>query len=133
VARDLDIPRVVVPTVASVLSALGHAGARACAFEAVRSHVGDLGRLDDAGLRSIFEGLEREAGGRLRGWFDGPSATRRSAEMRYGEQVYEIDVPLDDLDWAADGLMARVAERFPPRHEESTPYLPRPGQERSSW
>jgi N-methylhydantoinase A len=127
VARDLDIPRVIVPTVASVLSAWGMLSTD-LRYEVVRSHVGDRRRLDDASLRDIFGGLEREAAGRLRTWFDGPVRIRRSAEMRYGEQVYEIDVPLDDLDWATDGVMARAVERFHRRHKDLYTY-DLPGEE----
>ena len=32
-------------------------------------------------------------------WTDKPVEFRRAAEMRYGEQVYEIDVPLDGVDF----------------------------------
>jgi N-methylhydantoinase A len=97
-------------------------------YEVVRSHVGDSRRLDDASLRDIFGGLEREAAGRLRGWFDGSIRLRRSAEMRYGEQAYEIDVGLDDLDWAADGVMARAVEHFHRRHRDLYTY-DLPGEE----
>jgi N-methylhydantoinase A len=127
VARDLDIPRVVVPTVASVLSAWGMLSTD-LRYEAVRSHVGDGRRLDGASLRGIFADLELEATGRLRTWFDGPVRVRRSAEMRYGEQVYEIDVPLDGLDWGAEGVMARAVDRFHRRHRDLYTY-DLPGEE----
>jgi N-methylhydantoinase A len=37
--------------------------------------------------------------------------------MRYGEQVFEIPVPLDDLDWGSPGLATNIAERFHAAHE----------------
>src|SRR4029450_8125079 len=43
---------------------------------------------------------------------------RRSADMRYGEQVFEIQVSLDGLDVDARDVTAQVAARFHRRHEE---------------
>jgi N-methylhydantoinase A len=37
--------------------------------------------------------------------------------MRYGEQVFEIAVPLDGVEWDAPGLPARIADAFHDRHE----------------
>ena len=54
--------------------------------------------------------LEQQAAGRLRSWFAGPMTIERSAEMRYGEQIFEIDVNLDDLDWNAASLVDALAE-----------------------
>ena len=42
--------------------------------------------------------------------------------MRYGEQVFEVDVTLDALDWDANNLMQQVANRFHERHEELFTY-----------
>ena len=39
--------------------------------------------------------------------------------MRYGEQVFEIAVPLDDVDWDAPGLPQRVTDAFHARHESA--------------
>jgi N-methylhydantoinase A len=45
--------------------------------------------------------------------------------MRYGEQVFEIDVSLDGLDWAAPDLLGRVHEQFHRRHEDLYTYAMR--------
>jgi N-methylhydantoinase A len=45
-----------------------------------------------------------------------------SAEMRYGEQIYEIDVPLDDVNWNAVDLIEQLESRFHRRHEELYTY-----------
>jgi N-methylhydantoinase A len=37
--------------------------------------------------------------------------------MRYGEQVFEITVPLDDVDWAVTDPLPQIVERFHRRHE----------------
>ena len=79
-------------------------------------------------VRELFAGLEQQAAGRLRSWFNGPMAIERSAEMRYGEQIFEIDVSLDGLDWNAADLVDRIEDRFHVRHEELYTYASR-GQE----
>jgi len=48
--------------------------------------------------------------------------------MRYGEQIFEIQVDLDGVDLDAADLMTEVAERFHRRHEELYAYSA-PGQE----
>ena len=48
--------------------------------------------------------------------------------MRYGEQIFEIDVSLDDLDWNAADLVDQIEDRFHRRHEEFYTYAS-PGQE----
>ena len=46
--------------------------------------------------------------------------------MRYGEQIFEIDVPLDGLDWDAPGpAWPRIHEEFHRRHEELYTYASR--------
>jgi N-methylhydantoinase A len=37
-------------------------------------------------------------------WFDGEIVIRQSADMRYGEQVFEINVPLDGVARTREGL-----------------------------
>lgn len=127
VARELEIPRVIVPNVASVLSAWGMLAAD-LRYEVSRTHIGDHGKLDDRRLREVFGELGRQASERLRSWQTGTAQIERSAEMRYGEQIFEIDVPLDGLDWAGSNLMEQVEERFHRRHEELYTYASR-GQE----
>ena len=48
--------------------------------------------------------------------------------MRYGEQIFEIDVSLDGLDCNAPDLVDRIEDRFHVRHEELYTYASR-GQE----
>jgi N-methylhydantoinase A len=70
--------------------------------------------IDPAGLHAAFAEMEQEGRERL-AWFEGPVALRRSADMRYGEQVFEISVPLDTLDWEA--TTDSIAAAFHRRHE----------------
>jgi N-methylhydantoinase A len=126
VARLLEIRRVVVPSVAAVLSAWGML-ATDLRYELVRSHVSEVGRMTAAGLRKLFATLEREGRKRL-ARFDGPVTVRHALDMRYGEQIFEIQVDLDGVDLQAADLMEQVAERFHRRHEELYAYSA-PGQE----
>ena len=126
VARLLEIRRVVVPSVAAVLSAWGML-ATDLRYELVRSHVSEVSRMTPAALRRLFAELEREGRRRL-GAFEGPVSVHRSLDMRYGEQIFEIQVPLDGVDLEAASLMDEVADRLHRRHEELYAYSA-PGQE----
>ena len=115
VARLLEIRRVVVPSVAAVLSAWGML-ATDLRHELVRSHVSEVGSLTAPGLRRLFAQLERQGRKRL-GRFDGPIRVHRSLDMRYGEQIFEIQVPLDGVELGSPALMTEIADRFHTQHE----------------
>ena len=66
--------------------------------------------------------MEQEGLARLRASFDGPVRVQRSVEMRYGEQIFEITVPLDGIDWEVDDPLPQIVERFHNRHEELYTY-----------
>jgi N-methylhydantoinase A len=120
VARMLEITRVVVPRAAAVLSAWGML-ATDLRYELVRTHVGEVGRVGAAELSRLFAEMEDEGRGRL-GAFSGPVSVRRAADMRYGEQIFEITVPLDGLDLDTPAVMERIVERFHRRHEDLYTY-----------
>ena len=123
VARQLGLTRVIVPRVAAVLSAWGML-ATDLRFEMARSHVGDAGRLDENEIAQMFAAMEAEGAKRLRASFDGTVRCDRSVDMRFGEQVFEINVPLDGVDWKEKPL-AEIVERFHRRHEELYTYAQR--------
>jgi N-methylhydantoinase A len=135
IARQLDLSRVVVPRVAAVLSAWGMLTTD-LRFEVARTHIGDMRSLDGGAVKRLFEEMEAEGIERLRASpgsgsgaaFDGPVRTTRSVDMRYGEQVFEIAVPLDGVDWDAPDPLPQIVERFHRRHEELYTYS-LPGQE----
>ena len=116
VARQLEIARVVVPRVAAVLSAWGML-ATDLRYELVRTHIGEVQKIGSAELRHLFADMEAEGRTRLATAFSGPISVHRAADMRYGEQVFEITVPLDGIDLDAPDLIQRVSERFHHRHE----------------
>jgi len=127
VARMLEITRVVIPRVASVLSAWGML-ATDLRYEFVRTHVGEAGQVGASRLRRLFAEMEAEGRRRLGPGFTGRVDVRRSVDMRYGEQTFEISVPLDGVDVEAADLMKQVVERFHQRHEELYTYSA-PGQD----
>jgi N-methylhydantoinase A len=94
-------------------------------YEISRTHFESGARTSPDEIRAMFADLEREATARLRAWFDGPIIVQRAAEMRYGEQIFEIDVPLDDVDWTAPSLVRDIEDRFHRRHEELYTYASR--------
>jgi N-methylhydantoinase A len=114
VAGELGISRVVVPLAASVLSAWGMLNTD-LRVELTRSQ-GQGAGIDIAALKAAFAEMEQEGRSRL-AWFDGEVTTRRAADMRYGEQVFEITVPLDELNWDAASLPADIETAFHQSHE----------------
>ncbi|MBN8900005.1 MAG: hydantoinase/oxoprolinase family protein, partial [Rhodospirillales bacterium] len=72
-------------------------------------------------LATAFAAMEAEGRARL-AWFDGAVAFRRSADMRYGEQVFEIAVDLEALDWASPTLATELEEAFHRAHESLYTY-----------
>jgi N-methylhydantoinase A len=120
VARDLGMTRVAVPLLAAGLSAWGMLQTD-LRYEVARSLADAVGLPAESDLRGLFASLESEARARLTAWMPGTPEIRRSADMRYGEQVFEVAVPLDAVDWDATpdplGLPARVTEAFHARHE----------------
>jgi N-methylhydantoinase A len=121
VARQLELERVIVPRVAAVLSAWGML-ATDLRYEVVRTHIGDARKVDADRLKAVFAEMEAEGRRRLAAVFDGPTAVHRSADMRYGEQIFEIGVPLDGVEWEGSDPMRQVVERFHRRHEELYTY-----------
>lgn len=117
VARALDLTRVVVPRLAPVFSAWGML-ASDLRYEIVRTHIGDASELDADRLDALYREMEAQGRERLvEAAFEGDIDYRRSADMRYGEQVFEVEVPLDDVDWTASDPIKAIADAFHARHE----------------
>ena len=121
IARQIDVPRVVVPRAAAVLSAWGML-ATDLRFEVSRTHVGDTRMLEADAIRDLYREMEAEGRARLARAFDGEVAIRYSADMRYGEQIFEIDVGLDGIDFSRPDLIEEITRRFHLRHEELFTY-----------
>jgi N-methylhydantoinase A len=116
VARETEISRVIVPRAASVLSAWGML-ATDLRVEAVRSLLRNSTDVPAADITGAFDLMEGDAQARLKNLFDGELSFSRSAEMRYGEQIFEINVPLNNIAWDGDDVVAQIVDRFHARHE----------------
>jgi N-methylhydantoinase A len=121
IASQLGLSRVVVPRVAAVLSAWGML-ATDLRFEIARTHIGDTKHLDGAAVKGLFAEMEAEGMARLRASYHGLARTVQSVDMRYGEQVFEIAVPLDGVDWTVADPLPQMVERFHRRHQELYTY-----------
>ena len=113
IAAELGIQRVIVPLAAPVLSAWGMLNTD-LRIELARSMPQSTG-IDVAALRAASAEMEAEGRARL-GWFDGAIEIRRSADMRYGEQVFEISVGLDDITWDSADATRAIERAFEERH-----------------
>jgi N-methylhydantoinase A len=122
VARQLELKRVIVPRLSAVLSAWGMLTCN-LRWEVGRTHMGDTSRLDASEVRAAFQEMETEGRQQLAlASFSGPIRVRQSADMRYGEQVFEVNVPLDHIDFEAPDLLQQMAAAFHCRHEELYTY-----------
>jgi N-methylhydantoinase A len=122
VARQLDLRRVIVPRLAAVLSAWGML---ACdlRYEIARTHIGDASSLDAGKLRAVFREMEAEGRKSLSAAaHTGPVEVQRSADLRYGEQIFEVNVRLDHLELDDPDFVSRMASAFHKRHEELYTY-----------
>nr|WP_314075023.1 hydantoinase/oxoprolinase family protein [uncultured Roseococcus sp.] len=111
VARDLGMARIAVPLFAAGLSAWGMLQTE-LRHEIARSVVSAEAMPGDATLAALFDGLEGEARTQLAQWFQGEVVAHRAADLRYGEQVFEITVNLDGVTPDRAGLR----EAFHARH-----------------
>ena len=112
VARDLGMRHYAVPLFAAGLSAWGMLRTD-LRFE-VTSSVNAM--PGDGEIRSLFAAQEADARARMQTWFQGEITATRSADMRYGDQVFEVSVNLDGLDWDAPDIAARVKSAFHAQH-----------------
>jgi N-methylhydantoinase A len=115
VAKELGLRRAVVPLFAAGLSAWGMLQSD-LRYEVARSAIGATGMPPDTEIRTLFDTLEHDGRARMAGWYQGEVASLRSADMRYGEQVFEIAVPLDGIDWQGPELGDRLRAAFHARH-----------------
>ncbi|MBV9357880.1 MAG: hydantoinase/oxoprolinase family protein [Chloroflexi bacterium] len=116
VARELEMPRILIPPAAAVLSAWGML-ATDLRYELVRTHIGDMRTLTAERLRRLFADLESAVRARLGDAGETQVRVERALDMRYGEQIFEITVALDDVDLDAADVLERIVERFHRRHE----------------
>ncbi len=113
-ADELDIDTIVVPEDAGLLSAHGLLIAD-IKIELSATRVSRATATTDSDLMAIFNRLEADARRKFAGDGLDPSLVviRRSIDMRYVGQAYEINVPLPD---ATDGIVRAGVDAFHDAH-----------------
>jgi N-methylhydantoinase A len=127
IARKLRIPRVVLPSGAGVLSAVGLL-ISPLSFETLRSFRVTLGALDVATFSSVFSPLEQQARNRLSdaGLLADEIRVERRLDMRFMGQGHELEVTLPDGDDATSlrALPALFVERYRQLYSDVMPDAP---------
>lgn len=116
-AEELDIPRVLVPRTAGVLSALGLL-ITDLIHDFSTSMVRRLPEVSPSDLESVFEEFERDGYERLAsdGRGDDEIELERSVDLRYVGQSFELNISLTDSEVTTETL-EDAAERFHEQHE----------------
>ena len=123
VARQLQVNKVYIPAAAPVLSAYG----MLCTdlkYDFSRSYPASLDRIDLNAVRSIMDELEGQGREKLRaqGVSERDVEVRRSADMRYLDQVYEVNIPVPEPAQEDSSLLAELADNFHRRYQELFSY-----------
>ena len=123
VARQLQIKRVYVPAAGPVLSAYGMLSTD-LRYDSSRSYPASLDGMDLDAVRSILAELGDAGRQRLhaQGIPDENIDAVMSAEMRYLDQVFEVNVPVPDLSQEDANVFEEWAANFHGRYEELYSY-----------
>ncbi|MBI4505312.1 MAG: hydantoinase/oxoprolinase family protein, partial [Chloroflexi bacterium] len=115
-AQELNVPRVVVPVLSGVFSAYGCLVSD-LRYDRVQTHFARLEAISAGELADVFRALEERTLDELRAEGYAPSAVqvRRSVDLRYVGQNYELEVAL--ADGAAGFDPARIRRAFDALHE----------------
>jgi len=102
-AREMDIPRVLIPRGPGVLSALGLLTADV-RHDFVQSHISPLSRTGEEELNEMFSALRREAEREMTGagFSPGEVTCDLSMDLRYYGQSYELEVHLGKFELHED-------------------------------
>jgi N-methylhydantoinase A len=121
-AKELNIPRVIVPRFASTFCAFG-ALVTDVRHDYRRSFAYRLGDLDLALLAGVLFEMEKVgyADLELEGIGRDDVTVLRSLDMRYAGQVYEVAVDVSDVDWARVQI-SEIEERLHRQHEKEYTY-----------
>ena len=123
VARHLQIHTVLIPTAAPVLSAYGMLNTD-LQYAFSRSYTARLDQVDLDAVRAYTAALEAQGRARLhaQGIPDAAIEVVLSADMRYLDQVYEVNVPIPDLTQERAVLLQEWASNFHTRYQELYAY-----------
>ncbi|MCH7736520.1 MAG: hydantoinase B/oxoprolinase family protein [Chloroflexi bacterium] len=123
VARQLQVEKVIIPAAAAVLSAHGMLSTD-LKYDYSRSHPASLLGIELDAVKTIVSGMESEGRNKLlgQGVPESNIEVTVSADMRYLDQVYEVNVPLPGLDQDAETLLQQWAANFHRRYQELYSY-----------
>ena len=123
VARELRVDKVHLPAAGPVLSAYG----MLCTdlkYDFSRSHPASLDGIDLQTVRSILIGLESQGREKLRaqGISEDDIEVQRSADMRYLDQVYEVNIAVPDPSLEDGAFLLEWSGNFHQRYQELFSY-----------
>ena len=119
-ARELGMEKVLIPSTAGALCAMGEATAN-LRYDAIRACPVRLSDLSVGLANSLFEQMEQEGRSALGIEDRARARVERSAEMKYVDQIHYCDVQTPPGTMDAE-KMARLRENFHRRHEELYTY-----------
>ncbi|MGI9066955.1 MAG: hydantoinase/oxoprolinase family protein [Pyrinomonadaceae bacterium] len=119
-AQALRIPRIIVPTSAGALSAIGVLAADVVKNQS-RTIMLDVGREIERKLDKTFREMERTAAAALRseGFMTSKQVHERSLAMRYKGQSFELEIKQTGADLAASFHQAHLARYGYAQHENT--------------
>ena len=123
VARQLQVSRVVLPSAAPVLSAQGMLSTD-LKYDYSRSFTASLDGIDLGTVRTIVTQMEAEGRNKLesQGINVDQIEVTISSDMRYLDQIYEINVPLPALNQSDESILQEWAENFHQRYQDLYSY-----------
>ena len=118
VARQLQVEKVIIPAAAAVLSAHGMLSTD-LKYDYSRSHPTPLLGMDLDAVKALVEGMESEGRQKLQdqGVLESCIEITVSADMRYLDQIYEVNVPVPDLTQDLELLLYQWAGNFHSRYQ----------------
>lgn len=118
IAQDLGIRRTLIPKLASAFCAMGMLVAD-LRHDLIRSHIGKLTELVIEDVNTIFLDLERSAESILEeeGIHQDAMILRRSMDLRYSLQIFEIETPLVEPILGMEQIK-KLGQEFNLRHTE---------------
>ncbi|MCI0810906.1 MAG: hydantoinase B/oxoprolinase family protein [Chloroflexi bacterium] len=123
VARQLQVEKVIIPAAAAVLSAHGMLSTD-LKYDYSRSYPAALVGIDLDSVKKIVANMETEGRNKLlgQGVPEADIEISVSADMRYLDQIYDVNVPLPDLHQDPETLLSQWAANFHQRYRELYSY-----------
>lgn len=118
IAREIYIPRVIIPRYPGNFSALGMLLAP-WRQDFVQTFVGDLARIDETAAKAAFDALRIAGEARLseEGLAQSDTEFQFAADLRYRGQEHTIPVPLEGIDDLSDGGSQSLRQTFDRLHD----------------